>query len=85
MRLHVDSHDGHRIRLRFPTRLLLNRATTGIIMKHLPDEVEQGINSLSREQLHELIKCVMKAKHILGSEDLINVVSADGDRVRISL
>ena len=85
MRIYVNSHDGHKIRLRFPTRLLFNRATASLVLRHLPDEVGESLEGISREHLYELIKCVIKSKDLLNGEDLINIVSADGDRVRISL
>lgn len=70
--------DGHNIFIPFPNGLVLNPIAAAILsrIKEIPFSAPQ-INTLCRE--------LRKAKKILGSTPMVEVVSSDGEKVIIKL
>lgn len=85
MRVYVNDNDGTNINIRIPTGLLLNRVTALVLSKvieHLP-----GTESitLSKAQIYFLIKTLKKFKKSHPGWKLVEVHSAEGDVVEITL
>lgn len=86
MRIYVDDNDGTNINIRIPTGLLLNRITALILSKVLntvpgiPDNLK-----LSKQQLYYFLKIIKDYKKNHPGWKLVEVHSADGDVVEITL
>lgn len=86
MKIYVNDNEGTNIKIRIPTGLLLNRITALILSKVLttapgiPDNIR-----LSKQQIYFLLKTIKNYKKNHPSWKLIEVHSADGDIVEITL
>lgn len=82
MTISIHSEDV-RLFLKFPTGLLLNRATVSIVMKVLKKK-DMDIG-LSPQDLKELAACILSCKRQYRKMELVRVESANGDKVVIKL
>ena len=86
MRVYVNDNEGTNIKILIPTGLLLNRITALILSKVLttvpgiPDNIK-----LSKQQIYFLLKTIKNYKRNHPSWKLVEVHSADGDVVEITL
>ena len=86
MRVYVNDNEGTNIRICIPTGLLLNRLTAMILSKVLttapgiPDKMK-----LSNQQLYCFLKIIKDYKKNHPGWKLVEVHSADGDVVEITL
>lgn len=86
MKIYVNDSDGTNIKIRIPTGLLLNRITAMILSKVLttvpgiPNNIK-----FSKQQIYFLLKTVKNYKRNHPGWKLIEVHSADGDIVEITL
>jgi len=82
MRIVIHSH-GHRINLRLPTGWLLNRLTARIAAKAINGDRDEPI--LGEESLYALLQGMKKIRRDYRGLTLVEVDSAEGDQVRITL
>lgn len=81
MRILIKENGGHTIRLRIPSRLVLNSLTAGIAPRYLQ---EQGIR-ISKAQALAFIREINRFRKRHRDWKLVEVLAADGDRVEIRL
>ncbi len=81
MKILVKEHEGHTIRLVFPSGLVLNSLSASFLPKYLE---EQGIH-ITREQALMFIKELNRFRKKHKDWKLAEVRSADGDIVDIYL
>ena len=81
MRILVKEHEGHTIRLVFPSGLVLNSVSANFLQKYLE---EQGIH-ITREQARAFIKELNRFRKTHKDWKLVEVQGADGDIVDIRL
>lgn len=82
MTISIHSEDV-RLFLKFPTGLLLNRATASIVMRVLKKK-DMDIG-LSPQDFKELAACIRSCKRQYRKMELVRVESANGDKVVIKL
>jgi len=82
MRIKIYS-DGHRINLRLPTSWLLNRFTARIAAKAINGDREEPY--ISEESMYALLQGMKRIRRDFRGLTLVEVDSADGDQVRITL
>ena len=87
MKIDIKTDEGKRIFLWFPTRLLLNRLTAAIGVAFLNKENQNsGDPKLTVRQFMPLVKEIHRQRRIQGRKwTLVDVVSADGEKVKIVL
>ena len=87
MKIDITTDEGKRIFLWFPTRLLLNRLTVAIGIAYVnKSERDYGIPKLKYSQIMPIVKEIHRHHRIQGRKwTLVDVVSADGEKVKISL
>lgn len=87
MKIDITTDEGKRIFLWFPTRLLLNRLTVAIGVAYInKSKHDYGIPKLSYSLVMPLVKEIHRQRRIQGRKwTLVDVVSADGERVKITL
>ncbi len=86
MRVYVNDSDGTNINIRIPTGLLLNRLTALILSKVLTTVPGiPGDIKLSKEQAYLFLKIIKDFKKSHPGWRLVEVHSADGDVVEITL
>ena len=87
MKIDITTDEGKRIFLWFPTRLLLNRLTAWIAVAFINKEnKDSGDPKLTVRQFMPLVKEIHRQRRIQGREwTLVDVVSADGEKVKITL
>lgn len=87
MKIDITTDEGKRIFLWFPTRLLLNRLTVAIGVAYInKSKRNYGIPKLSYSLVMPLVKEIHRQRRIQGRKwTLVDVVSADGERVKIIL
>jgi hypothetical protein len=87
MKIDIKTDEGKRIFLWFPTRLLLNRFTAWIAVAFINKENEEsGAPKLRVRQFMPLVKEIHRQRRIQGRKwTLVDVVSADGEKVKIVL
>ena len=77
MRIYVKSHESRLpIIIWMPTSLIANRFAAKTAAKHMPPEL-----GYTEEKLYALLRIMKQYKGL----DIVEVDSADGDRVRIRL
>lgn len=85
MKVYVNDSDGTNINLRIPTGLLLNRITTTILFKILNTVPGVPDLPLTKEQAFLLLKALKDYKKSHPGWKLVEVHSADGDVVEITV
>lgn len=87
MKIDITTDEGKRIFLWFPTRLLLNRLTVAIGVAYInKSKRNYGIPKLSYSLVMPLVKEIHRQRRIQGRKwTLVDVVSADGEGVKIIL
>ena len=87
MKIDIKTDEGKRIFLWFPTRLILNRLTAAIGVAFLNKENQNsGDPKLTVRQFMPLVKEIHRQRRIQGRKwTLVDVVSADGEKVKIVL
>ena len=87
MKIDITTKGGKRILLWFPTRLILNRLTAHLIVKHINKENKKsGESKLTARQFMPLVKEIHRQRRIQGRKwTLVDVVSAAGEKVKITL
>ena len=87
MKIDKTTDEGNRIFLWFPTRLLLNRLTVAIGVSYInKSKRDYGIPKLKYSQLMPLVKEIHRQRRIQGRKwTLVDVVSANGEKVKITL
>jgi hypothetical protein len=81
MKIRVEA-DGHRFTIPFPTGLFLNRITCHILAGCLKRYTEFPLTEM---QIYALSIELKRAKKTLANLPLIDVVSNDGQKVKITL
>ena len=81
MKITVHSNDSKNIRLQLPTGLCLNPVMAMI----LPSFMKQNGMAVSRNQMLILIRAVNQYRHRHPEWVLVEVQSADGDYVQITI
>ena len=87
MKIYIKTDEGKRIFLWFPTRLILNRLTVAIGVAYVnKSERDYGIPKLKYSQIIPIVKEIHRQRRIQGRKwTLVDIVSADGEKVKISL
>jgi hypothetical protein len=87
MKIDITTDKGKRIFLWFPTRLILNRLTAAIGVAFLNKENQNsGDPKLTVRQFMPLVNEIHRQRRIQGRKwTLVDVVSADGEKVKIVL
>ena len=87
MKIDITTDDGKRIFLWFPTRLLLNRLTVAIGVSYInKSKHDYGGPKLSYSLVMPLVKEIHRQRRIQGRKwTLVDVVSAEGEKVKIVL
>lgn len=87
MKIDITTDEGKRIFLWFPTRLLLNRLTVVIGVAYInKSKRDFGVPKLKYSQVFPLVKEIHRQRRIQGRKwTLVDVVSADGEKVKITL
>lgn len=87
MKIDITTDEGKRIFLWFPTRLLLNRLIVAIGVAYInKSKHDYGIPKLSYSLVMPLVKEIHRQRRIQGRKwTLVDVVSADGEKVKIVL
>ncbi len=81
MRIHVEEAGIRRFSLILPTGLALNRFTAGMVAKSL---AEQGVQ-MNKKQARTFVKHLNRYRRSHKEWVLVEVESADGDKVKIKL
>jgi len=81
MKIKIEA-DGHRFTIPLPTGVVLNGITTKIISSELKKHSDIP---LTEEQLKVLIKELKRAKKTFPKLPLVDVQTADGEKVLITL
>ena len=87
MKIDITTDEGKRILLWFTTRLLLNRLTVAIGVAYInKSKHDYGVPKLSYSLVMPLVKEIHRQRRIQGRKwALVDVVSADGEKVKITL
>lgn len=87
MKIDITTDEGKRIFLWFPTRLLLNRLTVAIGVAYInKSKHDYGVPKLSYSLVMPFVKEIHRQRRIQGRKwTLVDVVSADGEKVKIVL
>ncbi len=87
MKIDITTDEGKRIFLWFPTRLILNRLTVAIGVAYInKSKRDYGIPKLSYSLVMPLVKEIHRQRRIQGRKwTLVDVVSSDGEKVKIIL
>jgi hypothetical protein len=87
MKINITTDGGKRILLWFPTRLILNRLTAHLIVKHINKENKKsGESKLTSRQFMPLVKEIHRQRRRRDEKwVLVDVESASGEKVRIIL
>ena len=87
MKIDITTDEGKRIFLWFPTRLLLNRLIVAIGVAYInKSKHDYGVPKLSYSLVMPLVKEIHSQRRIQGRKwTLVDVVSADGEKVKIVL
>ena len=87
MKIDIRSEEGKRIFLWFPTRLILNRLTASIIVSHINKENKKcGADKMTVRQFMPLVREIHRQRRRQDEKwVLVDVRSADGERVRVIL
>ena len=87
MKIDITPDEGKRIFLWFPTRLLLNRLIVAIGVAYInKSKHDYGVPKLSYSLVMPLVKEIHSQRRIQGRKwTLVDVVSADGEKVKIVL
>ena len=87
MKIDITTDEGKRVFLWFPTRLFLNRLTVAIgVICINKSKRNYGIPKLKYSQITPLVKEIHRQRRIQGRKwTLVDVVSADGEKVKIIL
>ena len=87
MKIDITTDEGKRIFLCFPTRLLLNRLIVAIGVAYInKSKHDYGVPKLSYSLVMPLVKEIHRQRRIQGRKwTLVDVVSADGEKVKITL
>ena len=87
MKIDITTDESKRIFLWFPTRLLLNRLTVAIGVSYInKSKHDYGVPKLSYSLVMPLVKEIHRQRRIQGRKwTLVDVVSADGEGVKIIL
>lgn len=87
MKIDIRSEEGKRIFLWFPTRLILNRLTASIIVSHINKENKNSdAPKITVRQFMPLVKEIHRQRRRRDEKwVLVDVRSADGERVRVTL
>ncbi len=87
MKIDITTDEGKRIFLWFPTRLLLNRLTVAIGVAYInKSDRDYGVPKLRYSQVMPLVKEIHRQRRFQGRKwTLVDVVSADGEAVKIIL
>lgn len=82
MKIYIKSEEKH-FSIIFPTAMLLNRCVSAILLKSLKKKCADI--TLTRRDLVELIKALKHYKRKHGALELVNIKSADGETVIITV
>ena len=82
MKIHVTGGD-HDLNLTLPTRLLLNRHVVKLVCKS--DKFGAKLEEIPEETLTRLLEELNRIKKKYGTWELVEVISADGEIVKITL
>lgn len=87
MKIDITTDEGKRIFLWLPTRLFFNRLTVAIGISFInKSDRDYGVPKLRYSQIMPLVKEIHRQRRIQGRKwVLADVVSADGEKVKISL
>ncbi len=87
MKIDITTDAGKRIFLWFPTRLLLNRLTVAIGVAYInKSKCDYGVPNLNYSQVLSFVKEIHRQRRIQGRKwTLVDVVSADSEKVKITL
>lgn len=87
MKIDITTDEGKRIFLWFPTRLILNRLTVAIGVAYInKSKRDYGIPKLKYSQIMPIVKEIHRQRRSQGRKwTLVDVVSADGEKVKITL
>lgn len=87
MKIDITTDEGKRNFLWFPTRLLLNRLIVAIGVAYInKSKHDYGVPKLSYSLVMPLVKEIHRQRRIQGRKwILVDVVSADGEKVKITL
>ena len=84
MHIRIHTADGFRLSLPIPNALLLNKAAAGwlvvLLARHLPSKTP-----LTPAQARQLVVALRRWRRAAPDRTLVDVQSADGDKVRITL
>lgn len=87
MKIDITTDEGKRIFLWFPTRLILNRLTVAIGVAYVnKSDRDFGTPKLGYSQVMPLVKEIHRQRRLWGGKwTLVDVVSSDGEKVKIIL
>ena len=87
MKIDITTDEGRRILLWFPTRLILNRRTAHLIVRHINKENQKSGNpKLTVRQFMPLVKEIHRQRKRRDEKwILVDVESANGEKVKIIL
>lgn len=87
MKIDITTDEGRRILLWFPTRLILNRLTAHLIVRHINKENQKSGNpKLTVRQFMPLVKEIHRQRKRRDEKwILVDVESANGEKVKIIL
>ena len=87
MKINITTDGGKHFFLWFPTRLILNRLTAHLIVKHINKENKKsGESMLTARQFMPLVKEIHRQRRRRDEKwVLVDVESASGEKVRIIL
>lgn len=87
MKIDITTDEGKRIFLWFPTRLFLNRLTVAIGVAYInKSKRDFGVPKLKYSQVFPLVKEIHRQRRLWGEKwTLVDVVSSDGEKVKIIL
>lgn len=77
--------EGHNINLRLPTRMIFSKTVARIVNFSGRKYAGEGMDSITPEQMDALFAEFRRIKKMHGSWELVDVESADGEKVNITL
>ena len=81
MKIVVKQTEGKNIRLMFPSRLILNRATAAFV----PLALKDSDLKITRQQAYAMIRVILDCRRRFPDWTLAEVDTADGEHIRVKL
>lgn len=85
MRLYVTDGEGRRVFVPLPTRLVFSDLSASVCYRYALPHLSKAHLTLTREQFIKLARELRRCRALLNGEPLVDVVGADGEKVKVYL